>query len=94
MSAKLVQEREEKRYLIRSRLKGWWRPNSQGYTDDLSFAGVYGEKQASEIIERTNLPTEMVPIGELAESIRGDINEERVRSQLRIDRLNRLLSLI
>lgn len=33
----------------------WWRPHRCGYTRDLRDAGVYGEQQARDILQRANL---------------------------------------
>jgi len=99
MSNKQAQEREGKLYLIRSNLRGWWRPNSAGYTDDLSFAGVFGEDAARRICggsllgQSNESVCEMVPLADVVEQIRGDITEEQNRSKAKIERLNRLLSL-
>lgn len=32
----------------------WWAPGSRGYTPDVSQAGIYGEKQAYEIVQNAN----------------------------------------
>ena len=34
--------------------KAWWRPNSQGYTNNLAAAGLYEHDEAQEIIKGTN----------------------------------------
>ena len=46
--------------------KAWWRPNSMGYTRELSNAGIYREDDAKEIVERAtlnwNLPPNELPV--------------------------------
>lgn len=45
----------EPRYLIWSNEHcAWWRPARRGYTGVIEWAGVYGEEEAREIVERAS----------------------------------------
>ncbi len=57
--------------------RAWWRPNSRGYTPNISDAGVYSREDAMDIVEGANkyqeareAPNELaVPIADLSSNL-------------------------